>query len=179
METLLAFQTYRATGERLPVLTFLSVAALLTSFSTLGQCFPMSWSCLQTVLGMEKGRLSKPRKAVTSWAQRRCSQKPQRPVLAAPQPPQGSDGTSTWAGRPVSAPCQKELLGLAPTLKAPGWGWGGEEDLLPPYTQPQACDQDQRSHRAAKKGLSCPLSTTPATYSWALWPQLTLGTKPQ
>ena len=81
METLLAFQTYRATGERLPVLTFLSMAALLMSFSRLGQCFPMSWSCLQTVLGMEKGRLSKPRKAV-SWAQRRCSQKPQREACA-------------------------------------------------------------------------------------------------
>lgn len=44
------------------MVTFVSVVALRLSFCTPGQCFhAMSWSCLQPVLGMEKGKLAKQR----------------------------------------------------------------------------------------------------------------------
>lgn len=44
------------------MVTFPSVVALRLSCCTLDQCFhTTSWSCLQPVLGMEKGRLAKQR----------------------------------------------------------------------------------------------------------------------
>lgn len=54
------------------MVAFLSVVALL-SFCTLSRYFQtVPGSCLQTILGMEKGRLSKHRKE--NQTQTRCSQ---------------------------------------------------------------------------------------------------------
>ena len=80
------------------MVTFPSVVALLLSFCTLGQCFhTRSWSGLWTVTGMEKGRLSKPRKG--QRAQPRCSQEPQTRH-------RGQCHSDQRDGRPISsAPC--------------------------------------------------------------------------
>lgn len=144
------------------------------SFCTPGQCLrTMSWSCPQPVLGRRKGGRAESSELSSDAAR---SPGPGAGPVAAGR--RQSHSSHTGRGRLLhlrqEGPWQHHvewspaLSCLAPSLKSLGSG----RRAPPVHPASGLWPRPQNS-------LSCPFSLNRSSSSWASWPQLTLGTKPQ